>query len=459
MRETSCFLLAVLVGAVPCGQSGAAQVKENQYGKERAEKPKTRQAEREAGEERGPLIVLDLPGSQEIAISGELRWRVESRQNYDFRDNAGSDPFFIDQRARIAFDFVVNERVRTFVQLQDARTFGEETSTIDRAADGFDLHQGFLDWKFGPEESDGRARIGRQEILLGDQRLVSPLDWATQGRSFDGARVDFDPHERVQALAFATVLRDDLPSNVSQGAYFGGLQLSGQTEDAQLLGDVYLFLLVDDETVAGGTHDRWTLGTRIKGQESGFDVGFEGALQFGEIDDADIGFGDAYALHVESGYTFGGCPWSPRVAAEFNFATGDDPSTPNDNERFNNLFPLAHAFFGYMDFALWENIQHFAMHALAKPADRTKLKLAWHNFHTDHSSDRFGGPVNLLRPAGVGGAAHMGDEVDLTGRQEFGWGMWGELSVGVFVPGDGVRDAAGSDDTALFFYYMMGLKF
>src|SRR4029077_1461168 len=34
----------------------------------------------------------------------------------------------------------------------------------------------------------GYLRVGRQEMLLGSQRLVSPLDWANTRRTFQGAR-------------------------------------------------------------------------------------------------------------------------------------------------------------------------------------------------------------------------------------------------------------------------------
>src|SRR5690606_11351221 len=33
------------------------------------------------------------------------------------------------------------------------------------------------------------ARVGRQELLYGNQRLVSPLDWANTRRTFDGAKL------------------------------------------------------------------------------------------------------------------------------------------------------------------------------------------------------------------------------------------------------------------------------
>ena len=42
------------------------------------------------------------------------------------------------------------------------------------------------------------ARVGRQELLYGVQRVVSPLDWANTRRTFDGANPDgWVPEEKI----------------------------------------------------------------------------------------------------------------------------------------------------------------------------------------------------------------------------------------------------------------------
>ncbi len=51
---------------------------------------------------------------------------------------------------------------------------------------GIGVHQGYVEIV----APDGPSlRVGRQELSLGDQRLVGPLDWAMQARSFDAVRL------------------------------------------------------------------------------------------------------------------------------------------------------------------------------------------------------------------------------------------------------------------------------
>ena len=405
----------------------------------------------------GPLLELALPNSKKLTVRGELRWRAENRHNYDFRDNAGTNPFFIDQRARLSLDFEVNENVKTRATFQDARTFGEETNTLDRQADGFDLHEGFLDWTCLPE-SNGVLRLGRQEIALGEQRLVSSLQWATQARTFDGAVFAVDASERVRVTVLGVVVRQDKSTTSNDGAYFTGVYATGETEDGQLEGDAYVLGLFDDGAAAGPRSQRITVGVRGRGHWDDLTVGLELATQTGEVGSADIPFGETFGLHFDVGYTFSDSGWKPKASVEFNYATGNDPSS-SDNERFSALFPFAHAYHGYMDFALWENLVHLGFNLQAKPDADTTLKFAFHDFRSQEEGDRFGGPTNVLSTGLVNGDDHMGNEIDLTWREGLGDGIWGELGVGIFLPGDGVRDARGSDDMATFLYWMMGLKF
>ena len=409
----------------------------------------------------GSGLELALPNSKKLTVRGELRWRAENRDNYNFNDNTGTNPQFIDQRARLILDFEVNENVKTRATLQDARTFGEETSTLDRQADGFDLHEGFVDWTCMPE-SNGVLRLGRQEISLGEQRLVSSLQWATQARSFDGATLAFDVSDRVRLIVLGVVARQDKSPTSNDGAYLVGAYAMAKNEEGDLEGDFYILALFDDG--ASGTSptprsNRTTVGFRGRGHWEDLTVGVEIASQTGEIGGTtDIPFGDTFGLHVDVGYTFSDTNWKPKASIEFNYASGNDPNS-TDNERFSALFPFAHAYHGYMDFALWENLMHIGFNLQAKPDEDTTLKFAFHNLNSVESGDRFGGPTNTLSTGVANGDDHMGNEIDITWREGLGDGVWGELGVGIFLAGDGVRDAQGSDDMATFLYWMMGLKF
>ncbi|MCB9919711.1 MAG: alginate export family protein [Planctomycetes bacterium] len=411
------------------------------------------------GGETSHALEFELPNSKKIKVSGELRWRAESRQNYDFKNDAGTDPFFVGQRARIALDFDVNDDVRAFLQVADTRQFGEETSTTDRSADGFDMHQAFLEWK---AHEDLLLKIGRQEVALGEQRLVSSLNWLDQARALDGVVGVYDTGEQSTLTGFATIINNDALQTDNRGAWINGAYWNCKQENG-LDTDLYAILLLNEETIANGTEHRWTFGGRARQTfDSGFFVGAEAATQVGEVDGRDIPFIKTYGVHADAGIQLDD-DLKPRFMVEADIASGNKPGT-NDNERFNSLIPFAHAYWGQMDFALWENMLHFAVHAEIQPAAKSKLKVAWHMFQSMEPTDRFGGPVLTLSPGVVGGSDKMGNEIDITYRHDLGSGLWGEAGASMFLAGSGSRDARtvgsvrGDDDPALFFYYMMGIK-
>ena len=84
----------------------------------------------------------------------------------------------------------------------------------------FDLHQGYLQLAAPWRGSDVGLRAGRQEIALGNERLVGAANWSNTGRTFDGARVLLAPPgpagaDRWSMTAFAAVMEEN-------GRRFGG---------------------------------------------------------------------------------------------------------------------------------------------------------------------------------------------------------------------------------------------
>jgi hypothetical protein len=78
-------------------------------------------------------------------------------------------------------------------------------------------------------------------------------------------------------------------------------------------------------------------------------------------------------------------------------------------------------------------------------------------------TDRFGGPNAILSPGGAGFSREMGDEIDLvvTRDLELGKGLKGhvQFGYGIFLPGQGVEDAQGTDDIAHFVYLQTMVAF
>ena len=114
-----------------------------------------------------PALILPL-GAQEVTVSGQLRPRHELRY-----PAAPGGKQFTSMRAHAALE----NDISVFIQLQDVRIWGEETNTLgDFDADHLDLHQGYVDIKRF-NDSPLAARVGRQEVNLGGQRLVGAAGW------------------------------------------------------------------------------------------------------------------------------------------------------------------------------------------------------------------------------------------------------------------------------------------
>ena len=74
------------------------------------------------------------------------------------------------------------------VEIQDARRLGLFPSQAGSA--GFGIHAGYVE--IG-DLNGTSLRVGRQELSLGDQRMIGPLDWLMQARRLGIINSRFPP--------------------------------------------------------------------------------------------------------------------------------------------------------------------------------------------------------------------------------------------------------------------------
>jgi hypothetical protein len=299
------------------------------------------------------LLAASGVGAQEsVRLLGELRLRseVERTAVVDTTD------VFTLSRARLGLLAELGGRASVFLQVQDARTLGEEASTVDASADRLDLHQAYLELVRGVGGSaDLALRAGRQEIVLGNERLVGPVGWSNTGRSFDGARLTLAPESKQWTVtALAAVLRE-------RGRRLAGTQPVPERADQVLLGayadtklfDVYgLFDRSDAQRTFTGI-DRGTFGGKVDLPALGpLTVWGEGALQVGNqlaggTVDQDI---SAYFFGGRATLAFGSSPLAS-LGAGLDYLSGDETPADGEYEAFNVLYHTGHKWYGYMD--LW----------------------------------------------------------------------------------------------------------
>ena len=340
----------------------------------------------------GMAMVATPALAQEVVLHGQVRPR------YEFRDPSGGGlDEFTTMRVRLGLDADLEDGLSIFVQVQDVRTWGEESHPLfDYRADQFDLHQGYLKFQ-GASWSWLTTTIGRMETNFGGQRLMGAVDWTQQGQSFDGVRFDVVRGRTSWALVGYT-LQDETAGGLDDEELYGVYGTVAEVGPGAL--DVFWLY---DRLRGPATSDEHVFGARyaFTGDVSGR---LETTLETGTRSDMDV---SAYMLGARLGKDFG--PLSATLW--YDYLSGDDPNTP-EVEVFNTFFGTNHKFYGLADLFL-----NIPAHTGGAGLQDFALKLLW----APTSSVSVGGDVHRLSASEQGtlSGSHFGDELDLTIRHRY----------------------------------------
>jgi hypothetical protein len=146
------------------------------------------------------LFVISNEASAQLTLNTQIRTRTEYRDGVGtLRPKANGASFFTSQRTRLALNYKLNRLVLQ-TTVQDVRVWGQDASTISNA-DGskLGLHEAWAeiilankkDSSFKSTVDYFALKIGRQELLYDDSRLLGNLDWLQQARRHDAAVLKF----------------------------------------------------------------------------------------------------------------------------------------------------------------------------------------------------------------------------------------------------------------------------
>ncbi len=346
-----------------------------------------------------PWAVLD--------VGGEYRLRHHSERNHRGAGLTGQDDDFLLHRTRIYANLELGTLARIYAEMNDAastnETYAPRTSEEDRA----ELHNLFADLALLGWRSDGLvARLGRQELLYGNQRLVSPLDWANTRRTFEGYKLFWKgPLWTVDAFWTQPVYPNPLVfDSPDQSQQFMGLYLTRRLGTQAVLEGYYLRLVEEDgPTVHFDFH---TFGLRSQQEYHGWLGEVEAAVQCGSYGHEDHLAG-MYTIGI--GRRFENLPWRPTFWMYYDWASGDETL----GNGFHHLLPDSHQYLGWMDIFGRRNIEDWNFQLLLHPQTDWTLTLAWHIFHRQHPLDvPYGVEMNPLVSI-PGGSGDFGQELDL----------------------------------------------
>jgi hypothetical protein len=422
---------------------------------------------------------------------------------------------FIQQLTRFGIGYDLSPDVNFYLELIDSRTWGGNQDPITQTCGpalssgkstcSLGIRAGYmLIRNFAGVKGLG-LKAGRQYLVFGDQSLLGHFDWANTGFSFDGIRTDYNTEFMDSSFGWFRLAETDLPQGAPLGSGGPNLSQSGQAKNAN--GDVDMLVFYNQiktvpwamiepfyiyyknnlgaegnsaqglGTPKHGNQTRHTIGNRIAVKKGGFDFSNEVVYQFGQMGDTaasssslcgDPG-GEGKCLHINAwatrnwiGYTAFNLPGKPRLAFNFDYASGDGRANCTLNaaygtcktaNTFENLFPTNHIHMGYMDVMAWKNMMSFSGNFQARPTPTDHIEVWYSNLHLANAKDNWyrasQGVYVFSRPDNT--VTHVGDEISAVWTHFFMNGMvafqtgYGHLFPGPYISHNLGRRAVGQD--------------
>lgn len=428
-----------------------------------------------------------------LTIKGESRVRYESLDGQFRKDGAGSDQLLLF-RSLFLVEADLGMASLGF-ELQDSRTYlGDDGTPLSNSiTNPLDFLQAYvrfddLQLKAIPGWS-ADLKLGRQTVSIGSKRHIERVDFANVIKSYTGAHLIARHQDGSEFHGLYVVPTARFPNDKTE--LFDNV-LSGDEEQWQrhiwalhyrrknvlgdivpgLWGEVFIYGLEEKDSTAFPTPDRSYTepGLRVyrKPAPGQWDIDLDVAYRFGTRY-ASSSASDTQSLDVKApmaflaaGYTFN-TEWSPRLAFEYYYASGDRDPNDLSFDQHERLFgsrrsdlnntsihgPLTPA-----------NLSAPGFRIEVKPSDRMDARFYYHAAFLASETDQW--VIAKLRdPTGQSGD-FIGHTLD--GRMRY-WVIDDrlrlEVGASVFLPGEFAENAPGSPDydRSLFGYTQLSLSF
>lgn len=325
-----------------------------------------------------PILLL-WPNPVEAQSEPALRWFGEVRPRAEAREptDAGWD-HLTSMRTRIGLDATMEGSLRLYLQFQDVRIWGEETGVRDKAADALDFHQAFLEVQKLPGVG-GLIRAGRQEVGLGEQRLLGAPDWGQAGQTFDGARYTATRDGRQFDLVFLKLQEGSAPAHESDAeivaAWFSTPIQSSASAD---------FFLVHDRASGPERTAQSTFGGTWRAEPGPWSLRLQGMVQLGERGGEDV---SAFMVAARAGVAI----WEDRASATlwYDYLSGDEDPADAEAGSFSTLFGARNRYYGRADYFTdipvqtgGLGLQDAVLKLSVAPTEALRLNLDVHSFRS-----------------------------------------------------------------------------
>jgi hypothetical protein len=366
----------------------------------------------------------DAGPAPSVAAGGQVRQQYERFANEEWGAAVPDGDGYWLQRYMWHVDAQVSRRVRIYGELKSGIEVGRAGGPRVPDEDQLDLHQGFVDVSYGVLT----ARVGRQELAFGSQRLVSTREGPNVRQTFDAASIVI-ARGHWQAHGFGAryvrtrqgVFDDESdPGRVLWGIYaVHAREPHSHRVDLYYLGYRRRHATFDQ---GQGRELRHSYGARVWKRSGRLDYDAEAVVQHGRFAETDI---RAWTIASDTGYRFEDAAGRPRVGLRADATSGDRDRHDDRLGTFNPLFPRG-AYFGLIASAGPANHMDLHPQIAVHPRDDLVVTTSWLFFWRRQVDDGiYGIPGNLLR-SGQGTRARF---VGHSPGVEVEWHATGRLSL------------------------------
>lgn len=369
-------------------------------------------------------IFKQLPVGRRSMFDFGGEYRLREHHESGIRGSAlnGVNDDYLLQRTRFYGNLQVDDGLRFYGEALDSATSFQRHTPRTTELNGIEALNLFVDaklWDGG--RGDLWGRLGRQELLLGSQRLVGPAEWNNILRTFDGGKLSWRSETWdadafwVRPVAFGAVteaqLQSDHPDLTQQlsGVFSTYRGIEKQSIDLYFLQVVSYNAPITPAFPVDSSLS--TVGSRWEGRRENWLWEFEGGYQFGRYAQANQSAGFAVA---GVGYELAERRFKPSTWVYYDWASGNANPDSGTHGTFNQLFPWAHKYLGWMDLVARQNIRDLNIQQNFSFTPKTRLTLWYHIFHLDQARDALynaaGAPIRDS-PSGSAGR-YVGQELD-----------------------------------------------
>ncbi len=331
------------------------------------------------------------------------------------------------------------EGITIGAEMQDSRAYvTDDTALTTTVVNAVELLRAYADLR-SEDLMGGDLRVtgGRITMDVGSRRFVARNRYRNTINGFTGLDVEWQSkgEDKTTYRAFWTLPQFRRPTAGDQAALRDNeIEIDRESIDQQFWG-----LFSSSETSSGlglelfifGLHERdnderpslnrtlFTSGGRLlrKPSPAGLDYTFEFALQWGESRATPASTQPldhfAYFLHLTGGYTWD-APWQPRLAIQWDYASGDKDPNDDKNGRFDTLFGARRFEFGptgiYGPFAR-SNLNTVGLRVQVKPTEKVSGFFAYRAYWLAQKRDRWT-TTGVVDPTGQSGS-FLGDQIEL----------------------------------------------